>query len=248
MGTAPTAASPHAASRPTRRATSTSPAGRTASAPVVPTCGSTTGPGSCSRHCARRPTTSSSTTSGSVRTVRPTSPTPTLPRSSASPASTGASRSTSGPTPAAPSRLRAGFNLGGIVTAPDRSALVVAQGNTGRLWRFDLEDGSVTEVDTGGADLVNADGLVLRGTRLTVVRNFSHVVTSLRLTADGTSARLVRERASDPTRVLTTAKVLRRSNPLRRQQVRRGGRHAALRGRHRPVRRRPHPSGALRSA
>ena len=102
----------------------------------------------------------------------------------------------------------AGFNLGGIVTAPDRSALVVAQGNTGRLWRFDLEDGSVTEVDTGGADLVNADGLVLRGRRLTVVRNFSRIVTSLRLKSDGTSARLVRERASDPTRVLTTAKVL----------------------------------------
>jgi len=101
-----------------------------------------------------------------------------------------------------------GFNLGGIVTSPDRSALVVAQGNTGRLWRFDLADRSVTEVDTG-ADLVNADGLVRRGTRLLVVRNFSRVVTSLRLSADGTSARLVRERATDPTRVLTTAKFLR---------------------------------------
>jgi sugar lactone lactonase YvrE len=103
----------------------------------------------------------------------------------------------------------AGFNLGGIVTSPDRSALVVAQGNTGRLWRFDLADRSVTEVDAGGADLLNADGLVRRGTRLLVVRNFSRVVTTLRLAADGTSACLVRERATDPTRVLTTAKFLR---------------------------------------
>jgi len=102
-----------------------------------------------------------------------------------------------------------GFNLGGIVTSPDRSALIVAQGNLGRLWRFDLADRSVTSVDIGSADLVNADGLVRRGTRLKVVRNFSQVVTSLRLSADGTSARLVRERATDPTRVLTTAKFLR---------------------------------------
>jgi hypothetical protein len=102
-----------------------------------------------------------------------------------------------------------GFNLGGIVTSPDRSALIVAQGTTGQLWRFDLADRSVTLVDTGGADLVNADGLVRRGTRLVVVRNFSRVVTKLRLAADGTSARLVRERSTDPDRVLTTAKFLR---------------------------------------
>lgn len=102
-----------------------------------------------------------------------------------------------------------GFNLGGIVTSPDRSALVVAQGTTGQLWRFDLTDRSVTQVETADTDLINADGLVRQGTRLTVVRNFSRVVTTLRLTADGTSARLVSERASDPDRVLTTAKALR---------------------------------------
>ncbi|MEP6854152.1 MAG: SMP-30/gluconolactonase/LRE family protein [Pedococcus sp.] len=101
-----------------------------------------------------------------------------------------------------------GFNLGGIVTSPDRESLIVAQGNTGQLWRFDVADRSVTLVDTHGTDLVNADGLVLRGSRLTVVRNFSRVVTSLRLANDGTSARLVREAASDPDRVLTTAKFL----------------------------------------
>ncbi len=102
-----------------------------------------------------------------------------------------------------------GFNLGGILTSPDRRALVVAQGSTGRLWRFDLTDRSVTQVDTADTDLINADGLVRQGERLTVVRNFSRVVTTLRLAADGTSARLVSERASDPTRVLTTAKALR---------------------------------------
>jgi sugar lactone lactonase YvrE len=101
-----------------------------------------------------------------------------------------------------------GFNLGGIVVSADRSALVVAQGNAGRLWRFDLADASVTLVATGGADLVNADGLVLLGSRLTVVRNFSRMLATLHLSADGRAAELVAQAATDPTRVLTTAKVL----------------------------------------
>ncbi len=103
----------------------------------------------------------------------------------------------------------AGFNLGGIVDTPDHRALLVAQGTTGQLWRFDLDDASVTPVDTHDVDLTNADGLVRRGGTLTVVRNFSRVVTTLRLSADGSATRLVSERASDPERVLTTAKALR---------------------------------------
>lgn len=103
---------------------------------------------------------------------------------------------------------QAGFNLGGIVVSADRRALVVAQGNTGRLWRFDLRTRQVTAVDTGDADLTNADGLVLSGARLTVVRNFSRMLATLRLSADGRQAHLVRQQATDPARVLTTAKTL----------------------------------------
>ena len=102
-----------------------------------------------------------------------------------------------------------GFNLGGIVVSQDGSALVVAQGNVGALWRFALADGSVTRVPTGSADLVNADGLVLQGTRLSVVRNFSRMLATLQLTPDGRSATLLSQQATDPDRVLTTAKVLR---------------------------------------
>lgn len=104
---------------------------------------------------------------------------------------------------------RPGFNLGGIVLTADRSALVVAQGNTGRLWRFDAVTGEATAVDTGGADLTNADGLVRQGSRLTVVRNFSRMVATLHLAADGTRALLVAQQASAADRVLTTAKTLR---------------------------------------
>lgn len=102
-----------------------------------------------------------------------------------------------------------GFNLGGIVVSRDRRALVVAQGNVGKLWRVDLRSGRTTEVRTHGADLVNADGLVLRGSHLTVVRNFSRMIATGRLSADGRELRGVIQRASDPERVLTTAKWLR---------------------------------------
>ena len=104
---------------------------------------------------------------------------------------------------------RPGFNLGGIVLSGDRSGLVVAQGNTGQLWRFDSADGSVTQVTTGGADLVNADGLLRQGGTLQVVRNFSRQLATLRLSADGRTAMLRRQQATDPDRVLTTAATLR---------------------------------------
>jgi hypothetical protein len=103
---------------------------------------------------------------------------------------------------------RDGFNLGGIVLTADRSAFVVAQGNTGQLWRFATANGEVSEVDTGRADLVNADGLVRQGSRLTVVRNFSRMLAHLRLGADGATAAPLGQEATAPDRVLTTAKVL----------------------------------------
>lgn len=102
----------------------------------------------------------------------------------------------------------AGFNLGGIVVTADHRALVVAQGTTGELWRFDLRTRAVSAVATGGADLTGADGLVRQGNRLTVVRNFQQMIATLHLQSSGRSARLVRQQATDPERVLTTAKPL----------------------------------------
>ncbi len=103
----------------------------------------------------------------------------------------------------------AGFNLGGIVVSADRSALVVAQGNLGILWRFDLSTREATRVASGDIALTDADGLVRQGSRLTVVRNFARSIATLKLSSDGREARPVSQVATDPTRVLTTAKVLR---------------------------------------
>lgn len=102
---------------------------------------------------------------------------------------------------------QSGFNLGGIVLSPDRSAFVVAQGNTGDLWRFDLRTATASRIDTG-ADLVNADGLVRRGRDLVVIRNFSRSIAHLELSADASQARLIGQRATDPDRVFTTGKLL----------------------------------------
>lgn len=101
-----------------------------------------------------------------------------------------------------------GFNLGGIVVTADRRALVVAQGTTGDLWRFDLRTRKVTAIKTGGADLTGADGLVRQGNRLVVIRNFQRMRATLQLDSSGRSARLIRQQATDPDRVLTTAKRL----------------------------------------
>ncbi len=102
-----------------------------------------------------------------------------------------------------------GFNLGGIVVSADRSALIVAQGNLGKLWRFDLVTSTATEIALDGADVTNADGLVREGRHLMVVRNFSQVLTTLLIDAAGHQAHLVSEIATDPDRVFTTAKIAR---------------------------------------
>jgi hypothetical protein len=106
-------------------------------------------------------------------------------------------------------QTRPGFNLGGIVVGPDRRSRIVAQGNVGRLWRFDLRTRRATPVDTGEANLANADGLFRRGRTLWVIRNVDRTLTTLRLDGQGQRARLLAERATDPDRVFTTGKIAR---------------------------------------
>jgi hypothetical protein len=73
----------------------------------------------------------------------------------------------------------AGTNLNGIVAKA--GALLVAQTNTGKLFRVDPNSGAAQEIDLGGVALTNADGLELVGHTLYVVRNFSNLVSVVRL-------------------------------------------------------------------
>lgn len=100
-----------------------------------------------------------------------------------------------------------GFNLGGIVATPDGRYLLVAQGTTGRLWRIDLASKEITPVDLGGASIVNADGIVLRGHTLWVVQNFSRQISELALDGQWASARNVTVTQTSPQRTFTTAKI-----------------------------------------
>ncbi|MDO4263064.1 MAG: superoxide dismutase family protein [Deinococcus sp.] len=89
-----------------------------------------------------------------------------------------------------PIRYGEGDNLNGIVATPDGRALLIAQSNTGDLWRVDLRTKAVTRVMTG---LNNADGLVLRGQDLYVARNRDQLISRVRLSAGWTSGQVAAE-------------------------------------------------------
>jgi len=101
------------------------------------------------------------------------------------------------------------FNLGGIVQTRDGKVFLVAQGNSGRLWRVDASTREVAEVDLGGALITTADGIVLKGHKLYVIRNFARLVTEIRLSGDLRSGEVVDEVATSASRTFTTAKLVR---------------------------------------
>ncbi|RTR29857.1 superoxide dismutase family protein [Deinococcus radiophilus] len=94
-----------------------------------------------------------------------------------------------------------GVNLNGIVATPDGRALLIAQTNTGDLWRVDLRTKAVARVMTG---LDHADGLWLDGRTLYVARNTAQVVSRVELAADYASGTLVAEEPLGGLRFPTT--------------------------------------------
>lgn len=64
-----------------------------------------------------------------------------------------------------------GFNANGIVASPSGRTLIVVNSVLGLLYRVDPRTGEATEIDLGGATVVNGDGMLLRGDTLYVVQN-----------------------------------------------------------------------------
>jgi sugar lactone lactonase YvrE len=91
----------------------------------------------------------------------------------------------------------AGFNANGIASTPDGSTLFVINSTTGILYTVDPVTGEAVAVDTGGADLTQGDGILLRGKTLYVVRNRSNVVVELKLSPDFSTATQV-DSLTDP--------------------------------------------------
>lgn len=86
-----------------------------------------------------------------------------------------------------PLKYEEGFNLNGIVATPDGRYLITVKSLSGQLFRIDTRSKEVVEIDTGGADLTNGDGLLLLGRTLYVVRNQNELVVPVDLSQDYSS-------------------------------------------------------------
>ncbi|OZC74316.1 superoxide dismutase [Rhodococcus sp. 06-462-5] len=90
-----------------------------------------------------------------------------------------------------------GFNANGIVENDDESALIVVQSSTGNLYRIDKTSKEVTQVDLGGATLMNGDGLEMDDDTLYVVRNRDGLIAKVDLDDDGRTGAVTGE-ITDP--------------------------------------------------
>jgi hypothetical protein len=81
-------------------------------------------------------------------------------------------------------------NLNGIAVA-GHDTLILVQTNTGKLFAADADTGVANEIDLGGANVMNGDGLLLRGRFLFVVQNRLNQIAVFVLSHDLSRARLV---------------------------------------------------------
>ena len=82
-----------------------------------------------------------------------------------------------------------GNNANGIVSTG--RWLIIVQTNTGKLFRVDPATGKTDEIELGGADVVNGDGLLLSGRTLFVVQNRLNSIAVVRLTKSSGTGRVV---------------------------------------------------------
>lgn len=90
-----------------------------------------------------------------------------------------------------------GNNLNGITATPDGQTLIVVQMTKGLLFKIDVKTKAVTPIDTSGADLGGADGLVLDGSTLYVVRQTAVEIATVKLSKDLSKGTVV-ARFKDP--------------------------------------------------
>jgi sugar lactone lactonase YvrE len=85
-----------------------------------------------------------------------------------------------------------GPNANGIVAVKGGRHLIVVQGNEGRLFVVNPRMGNTREIDLGGADVTNGDGLLLFGRTLFVVQNLRNQIAVVRLSRNLGRGRIVR--------------------------------------------------------
>ncbi len=96
------------------------------------------------------------------------------------------------------------LNLNGIVATKNGKTLIAVQTFARKLLTIDPDTGVANEIDLGGYDLTNGDGLLLKGRKLFVVQNRDNKVAVFRLSRDLTSATFLRSLTNSDLDVPTT--------------------------------------------
>jgi hypothetical protein len=77
--------------------------------------------------------------------------------------------------------MAAGNNANGIDATANGKWLVIVQTNLGKLFRVNPRTGVTREIDLGGTNVVNGDGILLEGRTLYVVQNRSNQIAVVKL-------------------------------------------------------------------
>jgi hypothetical protein len=96
------------------------------------------------------------------------------------------------------------INLNGIAPGSD-GTLVTVNATTGQLYAVDLNDGAASEIDLGGGDLTNGDGIVGEGNTLWVVLNAQSTIA--RIDLEGSTAVVTRGAADETLDFPTTGEI-----------------------------------------
>ena len=96
------------------------------------------------------------------------------------------------------------YEANGIAALPGGKELLVVQSGTGKLFRVDGTTGASVQVPISGGDLVNGDGLLLKGKTLYVVQNRSNKIAVVKLAPRATSGAIERTITNPAFRVPTT--------------------------------------------
>ena len=98
-----------------------------------------------------------------------------------------------------------GFNLNGIVCNQEKNYLIVAQSNTGELYKVDIKTKKITKVIT--EPILGADGMVLHKNELIVISNSSKKIIKLTSTDNWATAKNEGEVISEMTFPTTGTRV-----------------------------------------
>lgn len=96
------------------------------------------------------------------------------------------------------------FNGNGIESAWNGNELYLVNSATGHLYKVDPKTGHAALLPITNGDVINGDGMLLRGNKLYVVQNFLNQIAELTLADDGASATISRIITDEEFRIPTT--------------------------------------------